>query len=169
MMKLILFSAVVVLIVGVAGVSTLRKQNVPKEEVKKVNAVEYKQLSNSPTSKPEKDKKDIRISILNGTGISGQAGEIMKVLVASGYSIENIESSNAETFTHTQTTITSRADLEDTTEHIKNILQSIFPELTEGTPNTNPNDDSGYDVVITTGSKIEHISPSTSPVRGNSE
>lgn len=137
------------------GTFTRQKQSKIKgSEVKKVMAVEYKQLSNSPTSKPGKDKKDVTIHILNGTGVTGQAGEIVKALVESGYSLLNIKLGNAEEFDHIGTTITSNADFEEIVVDIKDTVKPVFPEITDGIPNNNPNVDSGFDVVIITGSRV---------------
>lgn len=148
------------------GTSTWKKQSVVKgSEVKKVVAVEYKQLSNSPTSKPEKDKKVVTIQILNGTGVAGQAGLIVKALVESGYKLANIKLGNAEEFGHTGTTITANADFEEIVADIKDAVKPVFPEITDGIADSNPNVDSGYDVVIITGSKATStISPTKSPL-----
>jgi hypothetical protein len=147
---------IIVLVSVVVFFTKLQK----KPETKKSTAVVYKQLSNTPTQKPKKEKKDVTIQVLNGTGVSGQAGVIVKALEAAGYSPDHIKSGNAETIDHTVTTITANADFEDVVINIKDILRQSVPELTDGIPNTNPNIDSGFDVVIITGSKkITSVNP----------
>ena len=152
-----LFIGAVLLVTAIAVWAPFTRQKQDKTkglEVKKALAVEYKQLSNSPTSKPEKDKKDVTINILNGTGVTGQAGKIVKALVESGYSLSNIKLGNAEEFTHIGTTITANADFEKTVANIKDVIKPVFPEIADGIPNNNPNVDSGFDVVIITGSRV---------------
>lgn len=152
---LLIGTALIVTAIAIWAPFARQKQDKTKGlEVKKVLAVEYKQLSNSPTSKPEKDKKDVTINILNGTGVTGQAGKIVNALVRAGYSLLNIKLGNADEFTHVGTTITSNADFEKTVKHIKEAIKPVFPEITDGIPNNNPNIDSGFDVVIITGSRI---------------
>lgn len=155
--KWIILMGAIIFITAIVVWSTFTKQKQSKviePAVKKVQAVEYKQLSNSPTSKPKKERKDVTINILNGTGIAGQAGEIVKALVESGYSSLNIKLGNAEEFNHIGTTITSNADFEEVVINIKDVVKSVYPEITDGIPNNNPNIDSGFDVVIITGSKV---------------
>lgn len=152
--KLGILIGVVLLVAAVVvwGASASQKQNkITKTPVKKVMAVEYKQLSNSPTAKPEKEKKDVTINILNGTGVTGQAGDIVKALVLSGYSLLNIKLGNAEKFDHIGTTITANADLEGIVADIKDVVKTVYPEIADGIADNNPNVDSGFDVVIITG------------------
>lgn len=134
------------------GIIIFRKPQ--KIEAKKIIAtpVKYRQLSNSPTVKPIKAKKNVTIRGLNGTGISGQAGLVVKALEMSGYNLTNIKIANAETIDHSVTMITSHADLGEIVIDIKDALKPMFPEITDGIPNTNPNDDGRFDVVIVTGS-----------------
>jgi len=153
--KWVMLIGSVLLITAIWSTFTWQKRRMSKRsEVKKVMAVEYKQLSNSPTPKPEKAKRNVRINILNGTGVAGQAGIILKALVEAGYSLSNIKLGNAEEFGHINTTITSNADLEEIVINIKNVVKPVFPEITNGVPNNNPNIDSQFDVVIITGSKV---------------
>ncbi len=140
----------ITLMITVGGIFLSQKPK--KTEVKKVLAVEYRQLPNSPTAMPTKAKMNVTIEVLNGSGIPGQANKVMKMLEAEGYDIDNIKSGNAKTSDHVGTTITSRADLEERVTDIKKILSPLFPDISDGIQNTNPNDDSGYDIVITTGS-----------------
>lgn len=125
-----------------------------KIEAKKITTVpiKYKQLSNTPTVKPIKAKKNVTIQILNGTGIPGQAAVIAKVLEVAGYSLDNIKSGNAKTIGGTVTTITSSADFEEIVSNIKDVLKPVFPDIANGILDSNPNEDSGFDIVIVTGS-----------------
>lgn len=126
-----------------------------------VTPIKYKQLSNSPTVKQAKIKKDVTIHVLNGTGIRGQAGIIVKALGTAGYSLGNIKSGNTETIGETTTTITSRADFAEIVNDIKDVLKPVYPDIMNGISNSNPNEDSGFDVIITTGGKKTDIAKKT--------
>lgn len=147
-----------------------------KIEAKKVvvEPIKYRQLSNTPTEKPIRARKDVTIQVLNGTGIPGQAGLIVKALEASGYTLDNIKSGNAKAIGVQTTTITSRADFEEIVAHIRGVLKSMFPVIEDGVSNLNPNEDSGFDVIIITGGdsiannntpnpSVTPIVPSTTP------
>lgn len=135
-----------------AGVLIFRKpQKIEAKKVVVITPVQYRQLSNTPTVKPIKIE-DVTIQVLNGTGIPGQAALVVKKLEAAGYNLDNIKAGNAKTGGGTITTVTSRADFEGIAFNIKELLSSLFLEVKDGVPNTNPNEDSGFDVIITTGS-----------------
>lgn len=116
-----------------------------------VLAVENKEVSHYP---PIKFKKYVTINIVNSTGNTEHEEEMVKALVKSGYSPANIELKKAKEPGYTGTTITSNADYEAIVANIKDVLKSITPEITDGTPSNDPNVDSGFDVVIITGSRV---------------
>lgn len=138
--------------IGILG-WTLIFRKPQKIEAKKIiiTPVKYRQLSNSPTVRPIKVKKNVTIQVLNGTGTPGQAGVIVKTLEAAGYNLDNIKSGNAETIGETVTTITSIADFEEIVSDIKDVLKQLYPDIANGKSNHNPNEDSGFDVIIITG------------------
>lgn len=151
--KLKWFMLISLTCIGILGGIFIFRQP-QKIEAKKIIAIptKYRQLSNSPTVKPIKIKKNVTIQVLNGTGIQGQASLIVKALEIAGYSLENIKSGNAKTIGGTSTSITSRADFEEIVINIKEILKPMFPKIIDGVLDHNPNEDSGFDVVIVTGS-----------------
>lgn len=156
----------VVLLAGIIGVLFTRQPK--KENIKKDIVVEKKEPS--PTEKPKKEKQNVTIQVLNGSGISGQAGIVVKALEDAGYSPDNIKSGNADSTDHINTMITSRADFEEIVADIKEILKPAFPEIIDGVLNPNPNEDGGFDVMIITGSKAtitSNPSPSTTPIVPN--
>lgn len=130
--------------------TTQKQSDTSVASVKKVLAVENKEVSQYP---PIKIKKYVTINIINGTGNTQQEGKMVKALVKSGYSLENIELSKAEVFEDIGTTITSHADYEEIVANIKDALKPVIPEIADGIPNNDPNVDSGFDVVIITGSR----------------
>jgi len=137
--------------------TTQKQSDTSGTSVKKVLAVENKEVSHYP---PIKIKKYVTINIINGTGNTQQEGKMVKALVKSGYSLVNIELSTAEVFEDIGTTITSNTDYEEIVAHIKDVLKPVIPEITDGISNNDPNVDSGFDVVIITGSRtINTIMP----------
>lgn len=147
------------------GILIFRKPQ--KIEAKKVvvTPVQYRQLANTPTTKPI-DVKNVTIQVLNGSGIPGQAALVVKKLESAGYNLDNIKAGNAKTIGGSITTVTSRADFEGIVIDIKELLKPLFLEIKDGVSNTNPNEDSGFDVVITTGSDLTSVTivPSNMPL-----
>lgn len=138
-------------VILLTGMFIFRKpQKIEAKKVVVITPVQYRQLSNTPTIKPIK-VEDVTIQVLNGTGIPGQAALIVKKLEAAGYNPDNIKLGNAKTIGVSVTSITSRADFEKVVIHIKELLKPLFPEIEDGALNPNPNEDSGFDVVIITG------------------
>ncbi len=119
-------------------------------QVTKVVAIENTDLFDYP---PIKTKRNVRINLLNGTGNTKVDAVIVKALVGSGYTFSNIELGEAKVVEGTGTTITANADYEAIVAHIRNVLQPIIPDIADGVSNSDPNVESGYDVVIITGSK----------------
>ena len=108
------------------------------------------------------DKDNIRIQVLNGTGLSGAAGLLKSELGKLDYT--DIEVGNANSQTNTATKVTfSKSLSESTREEILKKLESLYKEVesAEGTSNE-------FDVVIITGYPTGHTptptkKPTTSP------
>jgi len=109
-----------------------------------------------PRYPPIKIKKYVTINIINSTGNNEQGKKIVTALVKSGYSLTNIEISKTAAVEDMGTTITSNTDYEAIVTHIKDVLKSITPEISDVSPNNDPNVDSGFDVVILTGSRMNN-------------
>ena len=109
-----------------------------------------------PRYPPIKIKKYVTINIINSTGNNEQGKKIVTALVKSGYSLTNIEISKTAAVEDMGTTITSNTDYEAIVTHIKDVLKSITPEISDGSPNNDPNVDSGFDVVILTGNRMNN-------------
>lgn len=134
------------------GILIFRKPQ--KIEAKKgvvVTPVQYRQLANTPTVKPIK-VQDVTIQVLNGTGIQGQAALVVKKLEIAGYNLDNIKAGNAKTVGSAVTTVIARPDFKEIGISIKELLRPLFLEIGDGVSDTNPNEDSGFDVIIVTGS-----------------
>jgi len=131
--------------------TTQKQSDTSVASVKKVLAVDNKEVSHYP---PIKIKKYVTINIINGTGNTQQEEKMVKALVKSGYSLVNIELSRTEAVEDMGTTITSNTDYEEIVANIKDVLKPVIPEITDGILNNDPNVDSGFDVVIITGSRV---------------
>ncbi len=91
------------------------------------------------------NKKDLKIQILNGTGVPGQAKLVKNNLETLGYT--NIFTGNVNNATNTATLVTFSQNISiDNRDEIKTLLKNIFTKVTI------QNDINGqYDVVIITG------------------
>lgn len=99
----------------------------------------------SPTASPLKDKSAIKIEILNGSGIEGQAGKISSLLQEAGFS--NVTTGNKDNFDQ-RTTITYKKTVpKDILSEITDTIKDDFPDPTLQTASQSAE----YDVQITTG------------------
>lgn len=100
----------------------------------------------TPTPAPELDRASITIDVLNGSGITGKAGETAEKLETLGYTIGTIGNATA---TDT-TTATHLPDLE-TLDQIVEDLEKEFGDLEVSGAIENPTDDSPT-IILTLGS-----------------
>ena len=84
----------------------------------------------SPTPTPNFKKEDIKIKILNGSGVKGKATEIKEILRKKGY--VEILTDNAETFDYTITEIQVKSDKKQLAEMMKSDLKDYVtsPKIT---------------------------------------
>lgn len=115
--------------------------------------------SATPSSTPAPIKRaEIKIQILNGTGVTGEASYLQKQLEALGY--EEITAGNASSSDETETTVTFKTGLNpsaisEITDKLKQIYTSV--EVKTGTPQ------GGNDVSITTGPRKGSSSSTSTP------
>ena len=102
----------------------------------------------SATETPEPvDKLDVAIEILNGTGISGEAGYLQGILRDLEYT--DIEVGNADDQDQTLTTVTFSVDLDETNKNeIQTELEKLYEDVTVKTSSS-----ISVDVSIITGLK----------------
>jgi len=102
----------------------------------------------SATETPEPiDKVDVAIEILNGTGISGEAGYLQGKLRDLGYT--DIEVGNADDQDQTVTTVTFSVDLDETNKNeIQAELEKLYEDVSVKTSSS-----ISFDVSIVTGLK----------------
>lgn len=103
-------------------------------------------VSPSPTV-----KQSVKIQILNGTGVTGDAGFLKTKLISAGFSSGNITTGNApETSESAKTEITYYSTFPSS---LKIDVTSLLNELYASVSATNSTDTSKYDAVVTTGKK----------------
>ncbi len=113
----------------------------------------------SPTSTPSTtvDKTQIKIQVLNGTGIPGEASYLSGQLNTLGYT--NVTTGNAPTQNATDTQVTySSTVTQDVSTEITNKLKDIYTNVT-----TNNASVSGADIQIITGSRKGQATPTPTP------
>jgi len=110
------------------------------------------------TPEPTVDKAKVSIEVLNGTGVSGEAGFLQTKLKALGYS--DIEAGNADNQNNKTTQVTFSSSLADSVvEEILQELKSLYQEVNDKTSSTQ-----SVDVQIITGlRKGQTAKPSATP------
>lgn len=101
--------------------------------------------TSTPVPTPTFDKAAVSVSVLNGTGTPGQAGEVKGTMTSLGYT--DIETGNAEESNNETTTVAFSDKVP------KNIQQEIVDELEKTFTKVTLSEDSSAstDIVITTG------------------
>jgi len=91
------------------------------------------------------DRASVKIQILNGTGISGAAGDLEDNLKKLGYS--DFKTGNADNFDHEATEILFGSTVPETVKkEVKGELANVYENVSEGSKS--PGD---YDITITVG------------------
>lgn len=103
----------------------------------------------TPSPTPAIDKKEVRIKILNGSGIRGKASDVKAVLTEKGY--QEILTGNADEFDYTKTEIQIGKDASDSAKLvIEDLKDSVSdPKI------SNLSEDSSADVVIIVGTDFK--------------
>jgi len=109
------------------------------------------------TSTPEAvEKADVTVQVLNGTGITGEAGYLQNKLKALGF--EKIEVGNADSTDYTDTTVTFKKDLSSSLqEEVKEELEKVYKKVVVKTSSTQSSD-----IVIITGTREGQTAKSSS-------
>ncbi len=103
----------------------------------------------TPTPTPEEVAKEVlKVQILNGSGVSGQAGKLKKAMEELGY--KDIETGNAkETETITKTTISFSSKVTKTMQNeMRNTLKETLGDVESETA-----ENGDFDITIVTGKK----------------
>ena len=99
----------------------------------------------SPTPVPEVKRENLKVQVLNGSGIAGQAAKVKEVLA--GLGLSQIEIGNAEGALAKETVVVLSKQVSDSLrEEVVTKLEGIFEDVS-----TADNGDLGIDILITTG------------------
>lgn len=134
------------------------EEEAPQQEFETITFEENieEQPSPTPTSEPI-DKSEIKIQVLNGTGIARQAAYLEGILLDLGY--EDINTGNADQQDYDSTQVTFASDLSD------QVRQEIFDELEKvyQRVQTSTQELEDYDVSIIAGLRQGQELPSPTP------
>lgn len=158
----------VILIVGIGGYFVFKTSGSDEAEQNTNEGTQLGTFStpspepsqeSSPTPSPEPiEKSDIKIEVLNGTGVPGEAGFLKTKLEAEDF--QNIETGNAEDQDQTRTTVTFSRDLSQIyIDEVTKLLENLYEEVTakKGTISED------FDIRIVTG--VKKSSSSTSATK----
>lgn len=150
--KIIALIIIVLLILGavVGGVLFFQKGvSEPITEEANVSSTPTPTTTPEPDVEEEIDLTKVTMSILNGSGIAGEAGKVKDLLSGVGFTDENIETGNADSYNYEGITLSIKENLsEDIVEEIDKALSDDYDvEVSED----KLQEDSTYDVVIIVG------------------
>ena len=104
------------------------------------------EITQEPTSTPAPvDKKNIKIQISNGTGITGEASYLQGKLRTLGYTNISVGNADSEDFEATEVTFSSSI-AKDVVDEITKELESIYTDVSTKTGSTG-----SFDIKIITG------------------
>lgn len=103
--------------------------------------------TSTPTPTPTFEKAGVSVSVLNGTGTPGQAGDVKQTMTDLGYA--SIETGNADSPDNTTTTVAFSDKIpKNIQEDIVTELEKTFAKVTAATDSS-----ASTDIVITTGTE----------------
>lgn len=147
--KFFLIGFMLIIIVGAVGAGAYwYRMQAPRATIPTVTS-DIKESSPSATPFPAIEKSKLKIQILNGSGVVGQAGKIKDDLLKLGFS--NIDTGNSEIAKRAETIASFSANVANQDKSdIQKVLEEIFAkvDLLEAGP-------SAKDVQITTGSGLK--------------
>ena len=143
---------IVLIVIGVlvliGGGIFVYQRAMSKKETDPVPATEVAEPTEAPeaTPTPELARADLKIQVLNGSGVAGTAGEAQEFLEGLGY--EDVATSNADNYDYEETEISIKEDKET---YLEMLTDDLSEEYTLAAETTVLDEGSDYDVVITIG------------------
>lgn len=121
------FIIILVVLAVVAGGAWFIFSEPKVEEDIELTPTPFEQVT--PTStEPEIDRQNIKIQVLNGTGIEGAASDLQEELEELGYS--DVETGNAGNFNYEETQVTFDLTISDSvSEEVINSLEAIYENV----------------------------------------
>lgn len=146
----IILVLVVLVLVAFLGVGTwyILDEPQPQGGVAVIEESAQPSPTPEPTLPPEPvERSEIKIQVLNGTGVPGEAGLFKDEL--EGLDYEDIDTANADNTDYTSAVVTFSQDLSPTVvSEITELLEKFYSNLTTSTDELDE-----YDVVIITGER----------------
>ncbi|OGH14935.1 MAG: hypothetical protein A2860_01890 [Candidatus Levybacteria bacterium RIFCSPHIGHO2_01_FULL_37_33] len=150
----VLLAISVILLACAIGYFLLWSKTIPNPWFKKSESLSPKPTSvatpsttsqPSPTAEPLMDKSTIKIKILNGSGIEGQAGKLSDLLEEAGYN--NVSIGNTDNLEQRTTIVYNKLLSKDMLDSITEAIKNGFPDPTL----QEASQSAEYDILITTG------------------
>lgn len=156
--KRLIFVILALLIIGGIGYFIFGRTKDKKEISTEVTPTSIITEQTPTSTQTPVDKKEVKVQVLNGTGISGGAGTLKKELVAIGFS--EIEVGNANNKNYQKTQVTFDEGLPSSLKNeILDKLESLYADIDSDTKSLDE-----YDVEIITGYPKGHTpTPSAKP------
>ncbi len=161
--KRLLIVVVILIIGGLAGWFIFTKPEIEKPTEPTPTPL-FEETTPTPTPKPV-NKDEIKIKVLNGTGIAKEAAFLQEELQGIGYS--QIEVGNAENEDYVETEVTFSSSLsQEAVDEITDKLKDLYKEVDKKTSRS-----LDVDVIIITGYRKGHTptpppTPTTTPTEG---
>lgn len=151
--KMVIIIIILLFLLGaiVGGVLYFQK-GVEKPSTDQNNNTET-EISQTATPTPQEEEKidltNITVSVLNGSGIAGEAGKVKNLLITGGFSEDKITTGNADKYDYLGISISQKENLSDNVTEALNKTLSDTYDVTISEDNLQEN--STYDVVIIVG------------------
>lgn len=170
--KIILIVVIIMLIAGALGGGfyyyKTNMQTIDEAESSDSDQIVVRE-ADDPTSTPmpsEEEEEEVAVvlseysvSVLNGSGIPGEAGNVAEVLIEAGF--DEPDTGNAESYDYASTQISLKADIpESVFDTISNALSSSYD--VSSVP-AELDDDSTYDIIVIVGANEPEAEPTATP------
>ncbi|KKQ83929.1 MAG: hypothetical protein UT08_C0027G0006 [Candidatus Woesebacteria bacterium GW2011_GWB1_38_8] len=150
--KIILLIMITLLILGsvVGGMYYFKKQ--VNTEVTQPEEQTQEEPSSVPTQVPEEfDLKELSVSVLNGSGVKGEAAAVKTLLSKSGFTEDKIETGNADKTNYENTSVSLKKDVPQSIyDEVKKSLDETY---TVEKSDTELEEDSSFDIIVIVGQK----------------
>ncbi|OGM08380.1 hypothetical protein A2Z67_01500 [Candidatus Woesebacteria bacterium RBG_13_36_22] len=143
----LIFIILAILALGLVGVWLIFGRGSQEEVIEEPSPTVFnRSISPTPTIMPVQiDKKDMKIQILNGSGIPGAAGNLKEKIENLGYSDITVGNASAQNYTSTEVTFSSEL-VQEVKDEITGELEKVYEEV-----NIETGSIEGSDIKIITG------------------
>ncbi len=149
---LVLITAVLGALVGGA---IYYKKGVSTTEVAEPTNSETQTATFTPSPEPQAsvDLSTFSVSVLNGSGVAGEAAKVKDLLTQNGFDEEKVKTGNADSTDYTSTTVSVKEGLDDSVfTAVEESLAEVY-EVAKSEDTLDSN--STYDIIIIVGDRLE--------------